>query len=77
MCGIRRSRFQRRGNQCFDLIITHHPRPARPRLVEQPVTTQPNESVAPLTNRAAIEFQPIGQLDIGTAIGGRQNYPGP
>jgi len=72
-----RGGLQRCGDQRVDLIVTHHPRSARPRFIEQPVTTKLNESVAPLTNCAAIQFQPIGQFDIATTFGGRQDYSGP
>ena len=71
MGGVRWGGLQRRSDQRFDLIITDHARPARPRFIEQTVATELNESVAPLTNRAAIQFQPIGQIDIGTAFNGR------
>ncbi len=67
------SGLQRRGDQRFDLIVSDHPRPARPRLVEQAVTSPLDESVAPLADRAAIQFQPIGYLDIAATLGAGQH----
>ena len=46
--GIRRRGLQRRGDQRLDLLVADHPRPARPRLVEQPVEPLLDEPVAPL-----------------------------
>jgi len=40
--------LQRRSDQRFDLLIADHARAARPRLVQQPITTVLNKPVAPL-----------------------------
>src|SRR5215217_4120868 len=49
----------------------------RSRFVEQSVAPLLGEPVAPLTDRVAIQLQPVGEFDIGSTIGGRQHDPGP
>ena len=61
---IRGCGLQRCGDQGFDLLIADHTRSARSRFVKQPVTSLLGESVAPLTNRAPVEFKPFGDFDV-------------
>jgi hypothetical protein len=77
MRGTRRRGLQRRGDQRFDLLVTHYTRPARSRLVEQSITAPGGEPVAPLGNRVPIQFQSVGDLDIAAAVGARQHDSGP
>ena len=48
MRGIGRRGLQRRGDQLLDPLIANHPRPARPRLIEQTVEAIYDEPIAPL-----------------------------
>ncbi|OCB07235.1 hypothetical protein A5644_08910 [Mycobacterium intracellulare subsp. yongonense] len=57
MRGIERRGLQRRGDQRFDPLITDHPGPTRPRLVEQPVEAIGGESIAPLGHHSPRDTQ--------------------
>lgn len=64
VCRIGRSGLQRRSYLRLDLLITHHPRPARSRLIEQAIATLLDKPVAPLGDRVSIQLQPIGNLGL-------------
>ena len=75
--GIRRRGLQRRGDQRFDLGIADHPRPAWPRLVEQPIAALLNKAVTPPLHRRPRDSHPGSQIGIGLTISGRQHNSRP
>ena len=64
VCGSRRRGLQRRGDQRLDLVVTDHPGPTRPRLVEQPVETVDGKPVTPLGHHPPRHTQLLGDLRI-------------
>ena len=50
--GIGGRRLQRGGDQRLDPLVADHPRPARPRLIDQPVQAELGEPVTPPPHRA-------------------------
>src|SRR5262245_55153824 len=53
----------------LDLLSPDPRRPARSRFACQPAPPLLGEPVAPLADRVPIQLQPVGKLDIGSAIG--------
>ena len=76
--GIRRRGLQRRGDQRLDLIVADHPRPARPRLIEQPVQPVLGEPVTPPPHRCRSTGPAVRPSSVLVpTIGGRQHDSGP
>ena len=71
----RRSRLQRAPNRLGDLLVANLARSPRPRLVVQPFKTVPRKPLAPLTDRAAEDPQPLGNLSVVAAFRRNQNDP--
>ena len=63
---VRRHRLQRLDDHLLDLLVAHRPRPARPRLVDQPVQPALGEPRPPLRHRRTAHPDP--QRDLRVAL---------
>jgi hypothetical protein len=68
--------LQRRDHHGLDLLVGDRPRPARPRLVEQPLEALGRKPIAPLGDRQTRHTLALGDLRVGQLIGGGEHDPG-
>ena len=72
---VRRHRLQRLDDHLLDLLVAHRPRPARPRLVDQPVQPALGEPRPPLRHRRTAHPDPQRDLRVALTLRARQHDP--
>ena len=72
---VRRFLFQGLGDQCLDLLVADHPRPARARLVREALQSLGDEPSPPLGHHLPAHPQPFSDLAVRPTVGRRQDDP--
>ena len=67
--------LERLDDDPLDIVIGDLARPTRTRVVVQPVEAVLDEPGPPFRDRGAGDFEPLGDLGVGTAFGAGQHDP--